>query len=371
MKRFLLLLILFAFISAMAFSYDFGLLTDQRFEADNESSVYYPILVPWFSWDGGEGISVYLSGIFTVMYWNSPVFIPEFSRFALRYRLEDDSFFEVGRVSFSDSLGMTAFGFFDGIKAETSIPAGSLKTAFLFTGLLYKETAQIMMTENDAFNFVDNNYFASNRFFANIRYDMPLLDYYTLSLETLFQFDLNGSDDYLYSQYGMAMMEFFPENKAGVAVGALLEVMERKDEVNAAFGALARLRMTIPGSFDSGIRVTCKFTSGNFTPINSPAMGLIFSETISGLALISADYTTRIKSDLLTNALVQYFFRTSNDPLLDGRVYGCEIQASIAWQPFDDLRASFGGGLFLPGMGNVYSDTQAIWKIKASLTMSF
>ncbi|MCL2758914.1 MAG: hypothetical protein FWD22_01735 [Treponema sp.] len=389
MKRFLLLLILFAFITGFAFSYDYGLLTDQRFEFDNEAFVYYPIFIPWFSWDGGEGLSVYLSGILSLKYrssksgendgWGSPALVPEISRFSARYRLQDNFFIEAGRITYSDCLGMTAYGLFDGVKIETGLPVGYLNAGLFFTGLLYKETAQIMMTETDAFNFVDkDNYFASSRFFANARYDLPIQEEYLLSLETLFQFDINGASDFLHSQYAQAMVEFFPQNKAGVAVGALFELMERKNEVNAAFGALARFRMDMPTEFDSGVRVTCKFTSGPFNdtsyafaPVSSPAMGLIFSETISGLALISADYTARLRGDLLADAALSYFFRTYKDPLVDGSIYGCELQASVAWQPYDDLRASLGCGLFFPGLGNIYADTKTLWKIKASIMMSF
>ena len=396
MKRLLLLLILTVFITGITFSYDFGLLMDQRFEADNESFVYYPIFVPWFSWNGDNGMSIYLSGILSLKHkssyggagendgWGYPVLLPEISRFCFMYRPNQNLFVEAGRIIYSDCMGMTAYGLFDGVRAETGLPVGSLSAGLFFTGLLYKETAQIMMTEADAANFVErDNYFASNRFFANVRYDMPLYnmplsEYYMLSLEALFQFDLNGEKEVLHSQYGKAMIEFYPQDKASVAVGALFEVMESNDGVSAAFGALARFRMALPTSFDSGLRVTGKFSSGpssdssyGFTPVSSPAQGIVFPETISGLAMISADYTARITQTLLADAALLYFIRTYNDSLTEGNIYGCEIQASLAWQPLDDLRMTLGSGAFLPAMGNVYTNTQALWKIKASLILSF
>ena len=388
MKRLLLLFVLIAFITGITFSYDFGLLTDQRLEADNESFVYYPVFIPWFSWDGGNGFSAYLSGMLSLKHqspfndgnkgWVEPVPLFELSRFCFMYRPDQNLFIEAGRVNYSDILGMTAYGLFDGVRIETDFPFGFLSGVLLYTGLQYKETAQIIMTEADAVSFVDDNYFASSRLLVGIRYNLPILEYYTLSLEALFQSDLNGNKDYLHSQYGKAMIEFFPQNKAGVAVGALFQAIESDDGFSAAFGALARLRMDMPTSFDSGLKVTGKFTSGSlgdssyaFTPVSSHAQGLVFSQPLSGLAMISADYTARLNNALLADAALFYFIRTYKDPVIDGSLYGCEMQASIAWQPYDDLRLTLGSGLFFPGMGNIYEDTNVMWKIKASLILSF
>jgi len=240
------------------------------------------------------------------------------------------------------------------------------------------------MTEADAANFVEREkYFASSRFLTNVRYDMPLhnlplSEYHILSLEALLQFDLNGEQEFLHSQYGQAVIEFYPQDKANVAVGILLGTMESNSGFSAAFGALARFRMALPTPFDSGIKVTGKFTSGpfddtsyGFSPVSSHALGIIFSEPLSGLAMLSADYTARLNDTLLADAALLYFIRTYNDPIAEGNMYGCELQASIAWQPLDDLRLTLGSGLFFPALGNVYADKQTMWKIKASLLLSF
>jgi len=397
MKRLLLLLILFSFITGIAFSYDFGLLTDQRLEADNEMFIYYPIFTPWFSWDGGEEWSLYLSAILSLKHrssfggageidgWADPVLLLDVSRFCLMYRPNQNLYIEAGRVNYSDCLGMTAYGLFDGVRLDTGLSTGFLSAGLFFTGLQYKETAQIIMTDGDAVNFVNKNkYFASSRMLAGVRYNLPILEYSILSLESLFQFDLNGAKDldgnekYIHSQYGKAMIELFPQDKAGLTLGALLQTMASDAGFGAAFGALARLRMDIPTSFNSGLRVTGIFTTGpssdssyGFTPISSHAQGIVFSETLSGLALLSADYTARINEAFLAEAALLYFIKTYKDPLLDGNLYGCEVQASLAWQPLDDLRVTLGSGLFFPGMGNIYTDTGIGWKIRASLLLSF
>jgi hypothetical protein len=66
-----------------------------------------------------------------------------------------------------------------------------------------------------------------------------------------------------------------------------------------------------------------------------------------------------------------YFGRTYNEPGSDGNLYGGELWASLAWQPLEDVRATLGGGVFMPGMGNVYpAGTDAVWKIIAGLSLS-
>ena len=393
MKHFLLVLIFLTLVCGSVFSVDFGLLTDQRVETGNISFVSNSIFIPWFSYNIMEekSLSIYLSGLFSLKYQRAMssyelyelggelIFVPEISRFGLRYRPNQRLLMEAGRIAYSDNLGLTAYGLFDGIRFQFNFSAGTLSAGAFYTGLLYKDTAQILMTAADAAGFVNKeNYFAPKRFLANIRYDTPLFEFHTISLEALAQFDLNQNDEFLHSQYGEVMVEFYPQGNAGLIAGVLFETMESSEgKFNAAFGALARFRLDIP-VINSGINLTGKFSSGvlnetftAFTPVSSSAMGNIFSETISGLALVSAGYTVRLHRTLFADAAALYFMRTYNDLLVDGNFYGGEIQASVAWQPFDELRLTLGSAAFFPSWGNIYDDVQPLYKIKAGLTLSF
>jgi hypothetical protein len=225
-------------------------------------------------------------------------------------------------------------------------------------------------------------YFASRRVLASFRWDMPLGEFNALSLEVLAQFGLNGDDEALHSQYGELQAEFFPASKLGVNAGVLFETMENGDgEFTAALGMLASLKTDIPGSLNDGLSVTMKFTSGqwndaftSFTPLNSPAQSMIFSKPLSGLALISADYTVKLPRYLFLDGALRYFIRTSNGDRKaaedGGYMYGAELWASLVWQPLDDLRLSLGGGLFFPGLGNIYPADSGAWKITTALTLS-
>jgi hypothetical protein len=408
MKRFLFLAVMIFFSAGSVFSFDFGLLIDQRVRAERaigaagNSFSYTPGFTPWFSWDGGQGLSLYCSGIFSFEYnrygdnrdgsegWNRPVLFPEISRFALRWRSGHDLVFEAGRMFYADTTGFAASGLFDGFRLEADLPSGSIAAGLWYTGLLYKETTEIIMTSADARHYAElwdlyhpGAYFASRRALASFRWDMPLGEFNALSLEILAQFDLNGDDEALHSQYGELQAEFFPAPKLGVTAGVLFEIMEHGDGTcTAALGMLARLKTDVPGSLDDGLALAVQFSSGQwndtftvFTPLSSPAQGMIFPKPLSGLALLSADYTVRLPQYLFLDSAVRYFIRTYNGERnaagAEGYRYGAELWASLAWQPLDDLRLSLGGGLFFPGLGNIYpADNGAAWNITAALALS-
>ena len=117
MKRFLLAILLVC-SAACAFSLDFGLLADQRFEASNTGIGYNPLFIPWFSLNTSQGLSLYLSGLLSMQYrkpndssdgsWGKPVLVPELSRFALGYR----------RAGFSTNSGP-----FVAVTGITNVPA--------------------------------------------------------------------------------------------------------------------------------------------------------------------------------------------------------------------------------------------------------
>ena len=399
MRRFALVPVLLVLIIGSGFSLDFGLVTDQKVEAEKGESridhfLYTPSLTPWFSWNGGRGLSVYLSALLSLTYhnysnndvggWDKPLLLPELSRFALSYRNPRFAV-EAGRIFYTDALGFTAAGLFDGLRFEAALPVGTLSAGAYYTGLLYKETAQILMTEADVVNYAEpwdwdtfSSYFASRRVFGAIRWDMPLSEFNAFSFETVFQFDLNENDQALHTQYAQILFDFFFKNSTRLSAGVLFEAMEREENFAAALGLLVRLGMDIPGSLNDRLQITLECTSGSwndtfavFIPISSPAQGMIFPETTAGLGTASIDYNARISPSLYAGAALRYFTMTYDDPAVDGYLYGGEFWASLAWQPFEDVRLNLGGGMFFPGLGNVYSsDTGPMWKVRAVLSIS-
>jgi len=398
MRRVLLLLVLLLCVIAGAvFSLDFGVLMEHEIEATNDLFFYSPSLTPWFSWDGGGNISAYASGIFFFEYynysnnsgesgWAKPVFRFDLARTAVSWDINDSMSLEAGRVRYDDALGFTAAGLFDGARFQMILPQGVINAGLLYTGLLYRESALILMTANDAARYYEpwdkdfSNYFASSRLLTTARWDMPLFgDANTLSAELLAQFDLNGNADYLNSQYVEAKYEFYLTDSFGLTAGALLEIMQNSWGAAAAFGLFYGMGMEMPGALKDWINVNIKFTSGSsnenfpaFMPISSVSQGEVFQEPLSGLMLLSGDYSLRINKTMYAEAFLRYYIRTYKDPLAEGNFYGGELWGSFAWQPFDDARLTAGGGVFLPALGNVYPDgTGPMWKVNVTLAMSF
>jgi len=399
MRRVLSLLLLLCAAGAV-FSLDFGLLMEHEVEATNDLFYYSPSFTPWFSWDGGKNISVYASGIIFFEYhnyhnangsnpagsgWAKPVFRFDLARTALNWDINENMSLEAGRVRYADALGFTAAGLFDGARFQMVLPQGTINAGFFYTGLLYRETALILMTDNDTSRYYQpwdedfSYYFASSRFLAAARWDMPLFgDANTLSAEVLAQFDLNGKVDYLNSQYVEAKYEFYPTKSIGVTAGVLLQTMQNSKGGAAAFGLFAGMGAEVPGALNDWVNAYIKFTSDStnkdlppFTPINSVNQGQVFQEPLSGLMVVSGDYNLRINRSMYTEGFLRYYIRTYDDPSTEGNLYGAEIWGAFAWQPFDDVRLTAGGGLFFPGLGNVYDDTDPMWKINAVFTMSF
>ena len=398
MKRLLLLAVLLLFAAGLCFSADFGLLVDQTIDADYSLFSYKPALTPWFSWNGNKGLSLYFSGIFSLEYIKyrddaagssglvKPAVKPEISRFALDYRSGKLISLEAGRVEYSDALGFAASGLFDGLRFEAALPAGTLNIGAFYTGLLFKESAKILMTDDDMRIYSEpwkwgelKPYFAPRRTLASLRWDMPLGETNYLAAEVLAQFDLSGSGLPLHSQYGEVKLDFFPKTNLGISAGLLLEAMENDGDFSAAFGFMARIWNDLPTKINDRLSTTIKFSSGAwndafsaFAPISSVTQGSIFPGTNAGLASLSIDYNARFHRTLAADAALRYFIRSYKDPAGNGSLFGGEIWASIAWQPLEDIRVSFGGGAFFPRLGNAYpSDTGVMWKISAGLLLSF
>jgi len=393
-KRALLLPLLLLFPAVVVLSVDYGVVADQSIEATNGVFSYTPALIPWFSWNGGQGTSVYFSGILSLKYYNydgggngwvKPLLRPELSLFTVNHRFSPRYSIEAGRIGYTDIMGFIASGLFDGARFEAVTPMGNVSAGGFYTGFLYKETAKILMTSHDTERYIQvwdgdfDSYGASRRAFAAARWDLPVGESNILSAETLFQFDLNDTDDTLNSQYGEVQMVFYPLAALGITAGVLFEAMEYKDrDTTAAWGALARAGTDVPGALNDQISVTVKYSSGQgndtltaVIPVSALSQGMVFPGTISGLASFSTDYVARVNDAVLINGSLRYFVRTYDDPAKKGNLYGGEFWASVAWQPFNDIRLTLGGGVFFPDWGNIYPDrTGLMWKLIAGLSLS-
>ena len=400
MKKLSFLSITLLLCSALGFGLDFGLLLDQTVEYENvtrpdKTFTYTPSVTPWFSWNGGKGFSVYLSAKASMKYqnisdgipendgWLRPAVLPEISRFQFSYRRGNYSL-DAGRIWYADTIGIAASGLFDGASLGMRIGSASMRVGLYYTGLQFKETAKVVMSASDTADYgmpwdYDNfgAYFASKRAMGAFRLDLPLMEYQNLSFEALAQFDLNGADESLNSQYAEAKLDFFTKNNMALSGALLFELMQTDGSLTMAFGAFASFGMEVPGALNDGLKLSLKFSSGNWndsvagiTPISCLEQGMIFSQSIDSLFVVKAAYDARFLPSLLGEASFSYFINTGSDGL-DGNLYGAELWAAIGWQPLNDLRFVLGGGAFFPFMGNIWSDADPTWKLSAALSVSF
>ena len=403
MKRFPLLFVILLLISGVTFCADFGLQTDQRIEIGNSGIdynvlSYMPTFTPWFSWNGSEGVSVYLSCLLSLKYnnysgefsensgWKEPVLVPELTRFALSYRFNQSTSLEAGRIGYSDILNITVSGFFDGLRFEMITPEGTISFGAFYSGFLFRDTAVIIMTAEDANNYMEpwnynkdefGNYFASRRLLASVRYIIPVGESNMFYGEILAQFDLNGKDDALNSQYVKLNFDLFPLNTLRISAGVLFETMQNGNgNFFAAFGALMQTRIDLPTSISDWIGITIKFTSGAindtftvFKPINAIPSGLVFTGENEGIVFAGINYNARIIRSLFAEFAFNYFMRAYDSP--EGIFYGGEFYTSFTWQPLEDVRLTAGGGVFFPQMGNLNpSGSDIIWKVSTGLSLS-
>jgi hypothetical protein len=388
---------------------DFGLAVTQGLKASNEtgdaSLVYTPVLTPWVSGPLGERFNLYLSGKTGFEYrayfaddsafaWRDPAALPELDRAELTWRFSPARFLTLGRQRFRDPSGFAASGLFDGISGSLSAGGSRFSAGAWYTGLLYKDTADIIMTGRDLLDYqkpfaLDEGYFASRRVLVSGEWDNPgLSPASSLVLGFLAQFDVNGDDDTFHSQYFSARYGLYLSGGFGLEGTAALGAGETADEAGVFFAGALGLAWTPPGALNQRLSLRALYSSPSendavwsFMPVNSLPQGQVFSPPVTGLSVIRGAYTLRPFPLLSLEAEGSYFIRTDTVSLRDrepdklkeeGYMLGGELYGTVAWTPLPDVAVSMGGGAFFPRLGNAFTDETAVrWKTALGLTLSF
>jgi hypothetical protein len=292
---------------------------------------------------------------------------------------------------------MAASGLFDGLHGSAGFAWGRLSLGVFYTGLLYKETAEILMTAGDLENYgreLDyadgESYFASRRILAALTGEFPdLTRRSSLALTALAQFDVNpAGGGALHSQYLLGRYTYRPLEMLGLYVSGGLDLAEAEGAAlqagfAAAFGADWEPPSSIPdmlsaeGRWSSG---AVNETVGPFRPISGIAQGAVFTPRLSALARVTGSYTARLFKTLSAEAGLHYFIRTDVetyadadlDPESSSRLLGGEVYGSAVWAAESGLRLTAGGGVFLPGTGRAFrEDAPVRWKVSGGVVLSF
>jgi hypothetical protein len=394
-------------------AYDFGLAVQQTGEAANTGAdnaadgTYHGIYTPWFSTRLGETATLYLSVKVGMEYeagaWKPAVpLLPELGRFAFSWRPGYVGYLEAGRLRLQDPPGLIATGLADGINGSFTLGAVRVTAGAFYTGLLYKESAKIVMNPGDIeayavpVNYNDMaTYFASRRVVLAATGEFAeLSSRITLALHTLAQFDvnpaaLNGEAAY-HSQYAEGRVTFELRESltlSAAAVAALAEswMESRAGNVSAHFATAFGVDWEPAGSLQDLLQGELRWSSGAanehftaFKPLNAIAQGQVFTPTLSALMTIKGKYTARPHRTFSASLEGAYFIRTDGETLTGAQYpasgayfLGAEFYGSLLWAPVSDLMLTLGGGFFLPQWGNAFvTGAPVLWKVQAGLILS-
>jgi len=330
----------------------------------------------------------------------NPVFIPELLRteFSMRF---GNAGFKVGRINYSDPLSFIASGLFDGVHCYLNSNMGRFSAGAWYTGLLYKETANITMTKNDQdiygtlfeYDKFSETYFAPEKLIASLEWNHPSIgELLNLNAAAVFQYDFFNEAGQYHNQYiiikaGLPINSFFLE--LGGAVEFSQEKTDKGVESNAAFAGdfvfswlpqtAANSRLSLNFKIAGGKDEDGKFTA--FTPITTNYFGNILQIKMSGLSLLGLNYTMRISREIGTAITASYFIRNDlgtvrgypvKEENQEEKVYflGPEIFARLIWSPLSDTQFNLGAGAFFPMLGNAGPDEAIRWRVELSATLS-
>jgi hypothetical protein len=370
-------------------------------EHDSGRVNYTGSYTPWFSSDLGQTAKLHLSVKISTIYkggeWkpkDSTPILFEVDRSEVSWRPKTSGLpissihVEAGRTPFQDPLGIIASGLFDGLSGGAVLDQVRLSAGAFYTGLLYKETAGIIMTPSDEGTYNDrDSYFASRRLLFSAAAELPALTpRSSLAVNTLAQFDVNGKDTALHTQYLSAKYRFLALETLSLTGAAVTGLAENKGgNLSVHFAAIAGTDWEVPGALRDMLQGEIRWSNGAvnknitaFAPLTNIAQGQVFDPYLSGLMTIKGKYTARFQKNFLASAEGTYFIRTDGETLIgaeypssSARALGGELYGTLSWAPASDLTATVGGGCFFPSMGNVFvSDAPIRWKIMVGLVLS-
>jgi len=394
-KNILMFVCILTLFTLSLWAKDFGLILDQSAgyggsDGDNDFD-YSGALIPWFSSPAGGKGNVYLSASVMADYKNEAMtIIPELLRTEFTWSFNNGEF-TFGRMWYKDPLGFIAVGLFDGVGVSFDLGGGSLSFGAWYTGLQYKERARITMTVADQelyntgfeFSNFSDTYFSPRRVISAIGWEhQGLAEIVQLNLAIIDQSDL-AKENSLHSQYAAAKLSV-PLNSFVFDLGGCLELIEFSDETKIAlagfFGVswmLPSARLSLSGRYSSGVAQDGSLTA--FLPLSTVYQGEVLKAKFSGLSVFSIDYLEKFHKTFSAGLNASYFLRSDlgtynaypvSDEASDGYMLGTELFGRLYWNPVSDLQINFGGGAFLPSMGNTAKDAAALWRAEINVILA-
>jgi len=394
---------LFLFCSISLNAVDFGLVFSQNAQIDvpdfNFGDTVYDIsgvLVPRITALIGDTGDLYVSA--AVKYevasgsTDSLKIIPELTRTDYTFAAGGADV-RIGRMFYSDSLGLVANNLFDGAQVSFFTSNWNFRAGAWYTGLLYKKSAKITVMESELlasdievdFNNFAGTYFAPSYILAAFDYsNSSLAEFIGLNVSLLTQYGLGN--DKIDAYYLTASLSI-PVSSYIFDIGGCFELIDYKGGMTPAFAGGIGLTLILPTELEKHLKISGLYSSGvsesntfgAFLPLTTVPQGEILEAKLSGLSLLCAQFTGRLAKSLSTNLAFTYFIRSDlgtyrSYPVTSGSshgyILGGEIFGRLIWNISTGARLNLGTGVFLPSLGNANPDEKSLWRTNLNLVIS-
>jgi len=397
MKRLFIFILLYSVFSLSSiFAADYGAFIQGEFEAkgaDETNTSGSVIVAPWISVPFDES-ELYVSAGLNTSISDETYYAPEL--FMLEFSYQSSSMFSLrlGRFNWQDLSGFVAKGRFDGAELLFDLGNVRLGVSGLYTGFLFKDTAEINESRTDTkdyninfdWNDFENTYFAPRRLMASLYGEFPgfPVGRGQLFAGIMAQFDLSDASEAYHTQYFLLrhvlVYKAFDLDVAGVAE---LENTDA-DGIKPGFAFSIEGGWQLPTTIKDRLSLGVAWASGEdsskaaFFPITREAQSYVLEPSLSGMMIIRANYAALLLTTLSVDLGGTYFIRTDSTSFKmlyledDSYPLGLELGAGLKWVPFSDLSFSLKGGVFLPKTGSAWEDdAPVLWRVTIGTVFSF
>jgi hypothetical protein len=397
------------FLTAASYASELGFLLYQDVRSENltvDTELYkVPVheytysgkFSAWYSRRAGRNSSFFIQGSLdmkneTLIAASDALMVTvELDRLEYSFMLGDIFFANIGRVPFRDFLGFAADGNFDGANVVFNSGNHTFSGGVFYTGLLYKETAKILMSDADREDYINNSYFAPKHYLFSVGYNYSRPKF-ELGLNILRQADIH-KDVLLQSVYALEKFSFRPTENININFNTAMGIIIQLDGFQLGFAPSLSVFYMLNGIFPGRLGFECVWYSGNLNNkkempvITRKQIGYIYDPELTNLFSFKAQYLAGLTKSFSFETSLAFFFRTStnlipnywfysefeNSANTDKYLLGEEFVFTVLCSPVSDISFNIGTGLFFPGSGmnSVYSEISPVrWDIRLGLLLS-
>lgn len=290
----------------------------------------------------------------------------------------------LGRLETADFTTSIYSGLYDGFSLNFLTGNSRFDIQLGYLGFLYKNDALILIDDDDAAVFVDDNqYFVTPRLLAMVGYKLDdFLRGFDIGFEFWSQFDLNSSGTPTHSLYYEPRFVWHINNYFSLSgFGILSMVINPEIALSYAYGA--EFKASIPSFLRSTLTINL-FTSGSVTgdfvsyaPIRLLSVSRYAHGIYSDATAISAEFSFAPLATMIFALHGDILLREGTiipagyAPNSESQFIGSEYGMQFVWQVVSDFALLMGGGVFVPNTLGAYpSDAPMEWKVLLNFVLN-